>query len=426
MKLRVRKFKKTYAFTKRRSRVKLKNHPYIIPVSGLIVGFLVVCAVVILSGGQTVGPSDTRVVHLYVDGQERTVATRAENIGDLTKKLELNLIPEDIVEPKADTPIDRDDIKVTVYRARPVTVIDDNGHASTVLTAYTSPKLAAEQVGLKVYPEDKAKFAQGDIQEGIIGQKVVIDRATPVTLNLYGTPLSLRTRAETVDELVKQKNIKLAPGDSMQPVGSTPVTDNLQIFIIRFGTQVITQEEVIQAPLEVINDPNLPVGQNIVREAGSNGRKAVTYQIETQNGKEASRQVIQEVLLDEAVKRIVIKGTLVAVDPYHGDKGAIMAAAGISPSDYSYVDYIISRESGWCSTKWQGTHSCPGYFVELHSTSSGFGYGLCQSTPANKMASAGSDWATNAATQLRWCSSYAKKYGGWSGAYTFWIYNHWW
>ncbi|WOO88492.1 hypothetical protein R2F61_06055 [Mollicutes bacterium LVI A0078] len=94
------------------------------------------------------------------------------------------------------------------------------------------------------------------------------------------------------------------------------------------------------------------------------------------------------------------------------NKDAIMSAAGISSSDYQYVDYIISKESGWNSTAANPMSSA---------------YGLCQSLPGSKMASAGSDWATNPVTQMKWCNSYAvSRYGSWAGAYNFWISNHWW
>lgn len=90
-----------------------------------------------------------------------------------------------------------------------------------------------------------------------------------------------------------------------------------------------------------------------------------------------------------------------------------MAAAGISTQEYAAVDYILSHESGWNHTVWN---------------SGGSGaYGLCQALPASKMSSAGPDWETNPITQLKWCNGYAKaRYGGWWGAYNFWVANKWW
>ena len=90
-----------------------------------------------------------------------------------------------------------------------------------------------------------------------------------------------------------------------------------------------------------------------------------------------------------------------------------MAAAGISSSDYGYVEFIISHESGWGYTKYNYSGSGA--------------YGLCQALPGSKMASAGDDWQTNPITQLRWCNGYAVgRYGSWANAYSFWTTNHWW
>lgn len=95
-----------------------------------------------------------------------------------------------------------------------------------------------------------------------------------------------------------------------------------------------------------------------------------------------------------------------------GSKADWMRAAGISDSDFGYVDYIISHESGWD--------------YRAVNRSSG-AYGLPQSLPAGKLASAGADWRDNPVTQLRWAHNYAVgRYGSWGGAYRFWTVNHWW
>jgi len=95
-----------------------------------------------------------------------------------------------------------------------------------------------------------------------------------------------------------------------------------------------------------------------------------------------------------------------------GTKQEWMSAAGIPESDWWAVDYIVYKESTWNPN--------------AVNRSSG-ATGLCQSLPASKMASAGSDYLTNPVTQLKWCNGYAvSRYGGWSGAYNFWASNQWW
>lgn len=95
-----------------------------------------------------------------------------------------------------------------------------------------------------------------------------------------------------------------------------------------------------------------------------------------------------------------------------GSKSDWMRAAGIGDADFGYVDYIISHESGW----------------DYHAVNRSSGaYGLPQSLPAGKLASAGADWRDNPVTQLRWANNYAVgRYGSWGGAYRFWVANHWW
>lgn len=102
-----------------------------------------------------------------------------------------------------------------------------------------------------------------------------------------------------------------------------------------------------------------------------------------------------------------------APTPVSGDKHEWLRAAGIPESDWWAVDYVISHESGWRYTVWN--------------TSGSGAYGLCQSLPASKMASAGSDYMTNPVTQLKWCHSYAiGRYKSWSGAYNVWVAQQWW
>lgn len=84
-----------------------------------------------------------------------------------------------------------------------------------------------------------------------------------------------------------------------------------------------------------------------------------------------------------------------------------MAAAGIAESDWGYVDFIVSKESGWNPN--------------ATNRSSG-ACGLVQVYPCSKLAN-----AYDPVVNLTWANGYANgRYGGWAGAYDFWTRNHWW
>ncbi|WP_274032455.1 lytic transglycosylase domain-containing protein [Streptomyces sp. MMBL 11-1] len=87
------------------------------------------------------------------------------------------------------------------------------------------------------------------------------------------------------------------------------------------------------------------------------------------------------------------------------------ARARLSSTQYSCLDSLIHRESGW---NHRATNPSSG------------AYGLMQALPASKMSSAGADWRTNPVTQIRWGLSYiSNRYGSPCGAWNFWQKNRW-
>ena len=83
----------------------------------------------------------------------------------------------------------------------------------------------------------------------------------------------------------------------------------------------------------------------------------------------------------------------------------LMASFGFSPSTYfGCLRNLWERESGWS------------YVAENPSGA----FGIPQALPASKMASAGPDWRTNPATQIRWGLGYIKaQYGNPCSAWAF-------
>jgi hypothetical protein len=82
---------------------------------------------------------------------------------------------------------------------------------------------------------------------------------------------------------------------------------------------------------------------------------------------------------------------------------AMLASFGWSSSQFSCLDPLWAHESGWS--------------VTAYNAGSG-AYGIPQALPGSRMASAGPDWQTNAATQIRWGLEYIKgTYGSPCGAW---------
>lgn len=292
----------------------LKRHPFVVPVILFLALFFGSLIAFVGYGGQTIGANDTRVVLFHLDGEERAVPTRAKTVGELLNRLNIKIGDNDIVEPSIDTEIQDDNFVINMFTARPV-LVDDEGKKTVITTAEPTAAGVAKNAGIEVFPEDKVEKAPLNsepldaLNEGIVAERVVIARATPIYLNIYGNPYTVRTHAETVSELLAEKEIKTLEGDTVEPALETKITPNMQVFVIRKGRKIISQEEIVAPAIERREDPGLEAGRTITLEPGRPGKRLVTYEIELENDIEVRRTEIQSVIVEEPVKKVIKVGT---------------------------------------------------------------------------------------------------------------------
>ena len=84
----------------------------------------------------------------------------------------------------------------------------------------------------------------------------------------------------------------------------------------------------------------------------------------------------------------------------------MLSSFGWSPGTYfSCLNNIYTRESGW----------------RYNAENASGAYGIPQALPGSKMATAGADWMTNPATQIKWGLGYIQsRYGDPCSAWSFW------
>lgn len=317
MRKKMKLFKRSYSLAKRGrvQRIKRmgKKPLFTVPIATFMVLLVALMAGFLISSGgrPQLRERDPNLVVVTFDKKERTIPTDAKTVGELLDRIEVKLNEGDVVEPSRDTEIASDNFRINVYRAVPVTIVDGD-RKTFAYSAAATPRSIVKQSGVEVFPEDKLELlpTENFLTESSIGERVVIDRAAPVTLNLYGTSAPIRTHANTVGDLIKERNIKLEKDDTVQPSMDTKLTAGAQIFLVRKGTQLQSTEEPVPMPTETVADPKLAYGQAAIRQRGAPGKKLVTYQVELQNGKEIARKVIQEVVIQQPVKQVVAKGSI--------------------------------------------------------------------------------------------------------------------
>ena len=251
-----------------------------------------------------------KLVTIYDRGAEKTIVTKARTIREALKLAKFSIDErQDVVEPSLDSEMVAEKYNINIFRARPITIVDGNKRLK-VTTAEQTPALIAKVAGIEVFEEDKTTLSNSD-NMAVDGANMVmkIDRASMVNFVLYGKESVIRTHAKTVGELLKEKNIDPKKDDTLSVDRSAKIIPGMKIELWRNGKQTITAEEDVKFEVEKVQDANRDSGYREVKQAGVNGKKNVTYEIEMKNGVEVSRKEIASVVTKEPKKQIEIVGT---------------------------------------------------------------------------------------------------------------------
>ena len=256
-----------------------------------------------------VAKAGERLVNIYDRGVEKTIVTKARTIREALKLAKISIDErQDVVEPGLDSEMVAEKYNVNIFRARPITIVDGNKRLK-ITTAEQTPALIAKAAGLEVFTEDKTALGKGDniVVDGA-DTVMKVERASVVNFVLYGKESVVRTHAKTVGELLKDKNITLQKDDTLSVDRSARIVPGMKIELWRNGKQTVTVEEDVKFQTEKVQDANRDLGYREVKQAGENGKKNVTYEIEMKNGVEVSRKEIASVVTKESKKQIEIVG----------------------------------------------------------------------------------------------------------------------
>ena len=355
-----------------------------------------------------------RLITIYDRGKEKIILSEATTVESAIKEAGIYLDQKDLVEPNLNEELVASAYSINIYRARPVTVIDGD-FREKVMTPYQTTEQIAKDAGLELKPEDKASLGLADISSGNgAGLELNITRAKGFMITLFAKTSAIRTQAKTVQELLNEKNIKLDQNDRVSMSLDQPIQPGMQLRIWREGKQTVAMEEEVSFSVEKIFDADRELGYKTIKQPGVNGKRNVTYEITVNDGVEISRTEIASLVTEPAKAQIEVVGTKPKY-VYQGESSKIewMRQAGISESDFGYVDYIINRESRWNPNS-----------VNASSGACGLAQALpCSKVPGDPL---------NPVDNLKWANSYAqtctawRRYCGWEGAYQFWLRNNWW
>ena len=389
--------------------LRLRKSTTFIWISLAVLGLFGVLAASLAARPASASNQTGRLISVHDRGKDTVFLSQAETLRDAFKENGIEVDSHDAVEPAIDEKLVATDYQVNIYRARPVTVIDGSTRLKVVTPYQTSEQIIAD-AGISLYPEDTTSLSRStDIVSDGAGLKLNIDRATPLVIDLYGKKTEVRTQATTVGDMLKEKGITLGESDKASLPASTAISSGLELRVWREGKQTVTAEEAVAFSVEQIKDADRVLGYKAVQTAGVEGKRSVTYEVEIINGQEVGRTEIAAIVTQQPQNQIEVIGSKSNTLPYTGggSKTEWLAASNIPQESWGYADFMVSKESGWNPNS-----------VNKSSGACGLAQALpCSKVPGNPY---------NPVDSLNWMNSYVNgRYGGWQGAYNFWLAKHW-
>ena len=217
---------------------------------------------------------------------------------------------------------------------------------------------------------------------------VVQNTATPsdteqlrtIVVHDGGQKRVVKTDARTVGELLERLDMDLAIGDKVAPESEVLIDSGLYYVNIFRATPVVILEWADARTARLYGESGIPFRPHL-------------YDV-VHGDDEAPAE-------DEGRKNNMPTANLTPL------KKQWMTEAGIPEADWAFVDFIVFRESSWNPN--------------AINRSSG-ACGLAQAFPCSKVPGNPFDPVSS----LRWQYNYVKgRYGGYAGAYDFWLRNRW-
>ncbi|MGI5377931.1 transglycosylase SLT domain-containing protein [Streptomyces sp. CA-251387] len=185
--------------------------------------------------------------------------------------------------------------------------------------------------------------------------------------------------------------------------------DSTLLADIPAGQQAQVQTESLTAQANV---QAIAADASAKKDAEEAARKAAAQSaIEKQKAAEKAAQEAKERQEAEAKASRSSSADFPIQSSYTIEQIQAMARQMVPSDQFQCFSNIVDHESSW---NYRAVNPSSG------------AYGLFQALPAGKYSSAGSDWQTNPATQIKWGLNYMnERYDSPCGAWSFWQANHW-
>ncbi|MBO7748069.1 DUF348 domain-containing protein [Paenibacillus sp. MWE-103] len=183
-----------------------------------------------------------------------------------------------------------------------------NGRETIVSTKQWVLQRLLDEQAITIGPHDKVSMPlDGGISDG---DRIVIDRAIPLTVKADGKAKTLYTTEKTVQAAIDQADIEVRGLDKVYPSSEAALQPNMTITVTRIDKKY--SETSYDVPFTVVkkNDPKLALGKQKLVRQGQQGKVVKRYETVFADGVAVSQTLVEKMTPQPAVDKVVSVGTM--------------------------------------------------------------------------------------------------------------------
>lgn len=288
-----------------------------------------------LNRNDTIIIQRAKLVRVNIDGKEvHTVHTQSQSAADVVASLGVTITGHDLLQVNGQftdqLPARADDssshpeaftAEIAFKHAQAVTIHEQDQPSVTLQTTAPTVGEALMAAGYKIYLADHVNPLPGEPIEA--GEQISITRSKPVSVWVDGRQLKTRTLAATAADVLADLNVVLYGEDYAQPDLKTPITDGLEVRVVRVRHEVVIDQEVIPFETRHESDPDVELDHEILGQEGVPGiherRTLVTYE----DNNETKRELIADFIARQPEPKIYKYGTKVVIRTLNTPNGQV-------------------------------------------------------------------------------------------------------
>lgn len=214
--------------------------------------------------------------------------------------------------------------------------LNDNGIIFEVNTTANSVEALLKEKNIKLGEHDLI-FPE-KITKIFSGSQIEIHRAAKITIKADGKTIEGYAFGKSIEEALKENGINLSRLDQTTPLRKFPVENNSTIIVTRINVEEVVEKEDIDFKTTVKTDSKLGWREKKIEIKGEKGIREVKYEITYKNGKEVSRKTLEKKTVEEPVTQVEVQGSYMKLGKaatgqgtWYAFKGGLFAASTTLP-----------------------------------------------------------------------------------------------